>query len=69
MRAKFKLIEKTEIVGGGKVKFQPVTGGSTENDSFFKWTPYGSIELGTINLTVLDTMIVGKDYYVDFTVA
>ena len=70
MRAKFELIEKTELSGNcGRVKFTPVTGGSPENDSFFRWTPFGSIEIGTINQAVLDQMTVGKKYYVDFTEA
>lgn len=70
MRAKFKLTEKTELEGNySRVKFQPVTGGSIENESFFKWTPYGSIDIGTINENVLKSMTVGKSYYVDFTEA
>lgn len=69
MRAKFKLIEKTETEYGGKVKLTPVTGNSVENEEFFKWTPYGEISVGTINPAVLAKMSVGKDYYVDFTEA
>jgi len=70
MRAKFKLTEKTEMEGNsGKVKFQPVTGGSPENETFFKWTPYGQIEIGTINEEVLKQLEVGAEYFVDFTKA
>ena len=69
MRAKFELIEKIETLNGGRVKFQPVTGGSPENDSFFKWTPYGTIEIGTINKDVFSKLTVGQNYYVDFTEA
>lgn len=69
MRAKFKLMEKTETTYGGKVRLEPVTGGSKENEEFFKWTPYGSIDVGTINDNVLKNMIVGKEYFVDFTLA
>lgn len=69
MRAKFELTQKTETLEGGEVKFQPVVDGSPENESFFKWTPYGEISIGTINKTVLEQMTVGKQYYVDFTEA
>ena len=48
VRAKFKCIELTQTENGEKIKLIPVTSGSKENESFFKWTPYGSIEIGTI---------------------
>lgn len=69
MRAKFKLTEKTETLNGGHVNFEPVTSNSKENEEFFKWTPWGTIKIGTINEKALATMEVGKDYYVDFTKA
>lgn len=70
MRAKFKLVEKVQLEGNfGRVKFTPVTSGSPENESFFKWTPFGSIEIGTINEAVMAKLEVGKQYYVDFTEA
>lgn len=66
-RAKFECQEVTNTVDGKKVKLIPVVGGSEENENFFKWTPYGAIELGTINPNVEFTP--GKKYYVDFTEA
>jgi len=43
-------------------EFMPVTGGSTENDSFFDATPSGKLEIGTYTD---DRFEVGKDYYLD----
>lgn len=34
----------------------------SENGKFFKWTPYGSIELGTTT----QQFEPGKEYYLDF---
>lgn len=46
--------------------FYPVTGGSAENEQFFKWTPSGKFEFG---VTEEKKFEVGKTYYVDFTPA
>jgi len=48
---------------------ETVASGSAENRSFWRWTPSGSIELSTINPNVLAEMELGREYYVDFTVA
>ena len=64
-RAKFRCESVTTTESGKSVKLQPVAGGSEENESFFKWTPYGSIEIGTINENV--NFVPGKEYFVDFT--
>lgn len=69
-RAKFTLARKTETMGDMyELEFQPVTTGSEENKVFFKWTPYGNIKIGTVNKAVAEGFEVGKDYYVDFTLA
>lgn len=47
-------------------KLCAVTGGSKENEEFWKHTPSGSIDFQTITSDVFE---VGKDYFVDFTVA
>ena len=49
-----------------KARFTPVYGDSPENKEFFKYTPSGSIELGTIREHLFEA---GKEYYVDFTPA
>lgn len=43
-----------------------MTGGSAENDSFFRWTPAGSIELWAVKPGHFE---VGRDYFVDFSPA
>ncbi len=69
-RAKFKVISVTESEGGIKsVKLSPVSGGSPENESFFKYTPYGEISMGTINSAVAEQFKPGQQFYVDFTAA
>ena len=69
VRAKFKVTEVTENENGHRIKMTPVTTGSEENKQFFKYTPYGSIEIGTINNDVAKELLVGQDFYVDFTKA
>ena len=67
VRAKFKVEERIETTYGGKVILSPVTGGSEENSRFFKMTPYGRFEMGTINEEVLKQFTPGKQFYIDFT--
>lgn len=54
---------------GGTVKMTPVMSGSPENESFFKWSPWGAIEIGTINWEALAEFNPGDEFYVDFTKA
>lgn len=63
-RAKFKCTNVEFQGEGSSVKLEPVVSGSSENEDFFKWTPYGSIEIGTINPNV--KFEEGEQYYVDF---
>ena len=71
-RAKFKCTEvaKRSGWGGNKfhyaAKFNPVSGDSEENKTFFASTPTGSIDISTVRE---DHFEVGKTYYVDFTLA
>lgn len=68
-RAKFKVVSVTESEGGLKtVNMQPVTSGSPENTAFYKWTPSGQIQLGTINPDAAAPFVPGTEFYVDFTV-
>ncbi|MBB6451968.1 hypothetical protein HNQ94_000389 [Salirhabdus euzebyi] len=70
VRAKFKVESKTERAGGGgNVELNPVTGGSAENEEFWKYTPAGSINMYIDNVNALEKFEVGKEYYVDFTEA
>lgn len=68
VRAKFTCVEKKPRDEGFTYKFAPVVGGTTkENDTFFKYTPWGSLEMGVVNPSV--DFEVGKEYYLDFTPA
>jgi hypothetical protein len=72
VRAKFKVIEKTERYGGNgavDVKLAAVTDGSDENKQFWKWTPTGVITMSTINKDAADQFGIGDEFYVDFTKA
>lgn len=51
------------------IKLQPVTGNSEENKAFFRWTPAGSIDLGTVNPAVVEQFHIGDEFYIDFTPA
>ena len=66
VRAKFVVAEVTRTTSGEKVVLMPVTGGSKENESFFKWTPSGKIEMGIINPDIKE-FNPGDEFYVDFT--
>jgi hypothetical protein len=54
---------------GVVVKLNPVISGSDENKDFYKLSPSGSIELGTVNESAAAQFEIGKEYYVDFTPA
>ncbi len=69
VRAKFKVESILTNKDGGTVKMTPVMSGSPENESFFKWTPWGAIEIGTINQEALAEFNPGDEFYVDFTKA
>lgn len=70
VRAKFKVISvEPTSEGCATIKLSPVIGGSAENDEFYKWTPSGSIELGTVNAAAAAQFAEGKEFFVDFTPA
>lgn len=76
VRAKFKvdsiLHSKYGDEGLKTINLSPVYGGSVsshENAQFWKWTPIGKIELGTINEAAAEQFEIGKEYYIDFTKA
>lgn len=69
VRCKFKCVEKTENTSGFRVTLEPVTCGSPENEYFFKWTPYGKMEFGTLNEVAASQFTPGKEYYIDISPA
>ncbi len=70
VRAKFTVESTTKRENGcNSVSLYPVTGGSDENKSFFKYTPGGKITMDVVNDDTASKFVVGKSYYVDFTPA
>ncbi len=69
VRAKFKCESKTLTVNGAQVTLVPVTTGSKENEEFFKYTPYGKLEVGIINVEAAKQFEPGKEYYIDISLA
>lgn len=70
VRAKFIVSEIARNTSGSRVTLRPVTSGSTENESFYKYTPSGLIDL-TVTSDVVAGMFgnPGDAFYVDFTKA
>jgi len=69
VRAKFKVDERAETTSGGKVTLSPVTSGSEENKNFFRWTPWGKLDMGTINEEAIKEFVPGREFFIDFTPA
>jgi hypothetical protein len=69
VRAKFVCTEKTETKDGYRIKAQPVYAGSEENDKYFKFTPSGNLDLGTINEAAAAEYKPGQEFYLDMTQA
>lgn len=67
VRCKFKCTSKIQHEAGYEIHMAPVTGGSTENEKFFKWTPSGGLNFGTINEDAAKQFEPGKEYYIDIT--
>lgn len=72
VRCKFRCYAVEKKLGWGEhqfhyaAKFQAVTGGSPENESFFASTPAGSLEVSTLKVDMFEP---GKDYYLELEVA
>lgn len=69
VRAKFKCTSITHGEDSSSVVLSPVTNGSEENKTFYKWTPGGSIGLNILSKETAENFEPGKEYYVDFTLA
>ncbi len=52
------------------VELSPVSGdGGSENKAFWEATPSGKLSLGCINLEAAEQFDLGKEYYLDLTLA
>ena len=69
VRCKFVCESVTHMQDGAQIKMRPVVSGSPENDLFFKYTPYGSFDFGTVNKTAVEQFVPGETYYIDITPA
>ena len=70
VRAKFKCTQvEKQPHGGASLAFEAVTQGSPENEEFFKFTPTGQLCLGTVNEEAIEQFEVGKEYYLDLSLA
>lgn len=73
VRAKFKVDELVPSNDGdqpsGTVRMSPVTNGSSENESFYRYTPSGSLSLSTINAAAFAQFKVGDEWYLDLSPA
>ena len=67
VRIKATCISKTQAIGSGEVKLEPVINNSKENKQFWEYTPSGSITISIDNNKAFDAFEVGNEYYVDFT--
>lgn len=67
VRAKFKVTTNHLTGETAQIILEPVIDGSPENESFYKWTPSGKIDLACVNPDATNQFEVGKEYYVDFT--
>lgn len=68
-RCKYRCDTVTLSSSGAVVVLTPVTGGSPENESFFKYTPHGKLEIGTINMESARQFTPGNEYFIDITQA
>jgi hypothetical protein len=65
--AKFKCISKKQTSDGYVIEMAPVISGSSENDQFFRYTPFGKLEMGTVNQAAADEFYPGHEYYISFS--
>ena len=69
VKAKFKVESVTRREGNGSVELRAVTGGSKENETFWKYTPAGEIRMGIDNEAAFRQFEPGMEFYVTFEVA
>jgi len=69
IRAMFTCTIKKEMIDGFVIEMLPVFSGSPENEQFYKYISSGKIEFGTVNKCAANNFVVGKSYYIDFTLA
>lgn len=66
IRAKFIVDGVMTTQYGNEVTMSAVISGSEENSNFFRYTPSGSLKMGTVNPEVVKQFIPGQEFYLDF---
>lgn len=66
-RCKFKVESVAKENDSSHITLRAVVGGSPENDSFFRWTPSGSLTLHVVRPEIADQFPLGAEVYVDLT--
>ena len=69
VRAKFKVVSRTQLEKGYVVKLQAVSSGSDENKTFFMRTPTATVDMQAVADAVAAKFDPGTEFYVDFTPA
>lgn len=69
VRALFQCLEKIQTADGYRIKFAAVYGDGELARKSFKHTPYGELEMGTVNDAAAAMFVPGRRYYLDFTPA
>lgn len=69
MRCKFicNNIIINPTVNTAYVVMSAVVNGSKENEEFFRYTPSGDLTLQVVNPSAIESLRVGKQYYIDIT--
>ena len=70
-RCKFRCVDAAQSdpakpEDGWRYRFEAVTSGNPENESFFRWTPSGQLTLSVVREHHYE---VGKEYYLDISPA
>ena len=70
MRAKYKVDSVTKTESKSEIiKLSAVVGGTPEDNTFHKYTPYGNMDITITNPELLNIIEPGQKYYLDFTLA
>ncbi|MGV3605243.1 MAG: hypothetical protein ACO1RA_02465 [Planctomycetaceae bacterium] len=66
-RCKFKVESVRKYKDSSNITLRAVVGGSPENDSFFRWTPSGSLTIDVLRPEIADQFPLGAEVYMDLT--
>ena len=70
MRAKYKVDSVTVTDQNMElIKFSAVTDGTKKDNTFHKWTPYGTMDITITNQDLFGKIKPGQKYYLDFTLS